>query len=101
MIRRITVHSSNPPTIECEASESAWYIRFKSARVAKTLHQDKPGVVVTIDLDSKGDVVGVELLGVREFSIQLLMRIAKIDAPKIDFTRARFVRASDRELVES
>lgn len=94
MTDRITVRSSNPPVIEFDHESHAWYIRFKRAKVAKTVHRDRPNVVLSIDLDSAGDVVGVELLGVREFSINLLKRIARIDAPHINFDRAKFVAAA-------
>jgi|ERR1041384_4367402 uncharacterized protein YuzE len=98
MIDRITVRSSNPPSIEFDHNVRAWYIRFKKAKVAKTVHKDRSNIVLAVDLDSNNEVVGVELLGVREFSINLFKKITNIDAPKIDFNRARFVAASCREL---
>jgi hypothetical protein len=88
---RIIVKSSTPPTVEFDSSTLAWYVRFSKRQVAKTLSEDKPGAVVGIDLDSRGEVVGVELLGVRQFEINMIQRMARVDAPNIDMTRARFI----------
>jgi uncharacterized protein YuzE len=91
---RIIVKSSAPPTVEFDYSALAWYVRFSKKPVAKTLCEDRPGAVVTIDLDSRGEVVGVELLGVREFEISMLQKMARVDAPRVDMTRARFIPAA-------
>jgi len=101
MSDRITIRSSSPPVIEFDHSVHAWYIRFKKGKVAKTVHRDRLEVVLAVDLDSGGEVVGVELLGVKEFSIKLFKKITNIDAPKIDFDRARFVSAWSRTLAEA
>jgi hypothetical protein len=58
---RIIVKSSTPPIVEFDGSIRAWYVRFSKRKVARTLSEDKPGVVVTIDLDDRNEVVGVEL----------------------------------------
>ena len=94
---------SRPPTIEFDLSVGAWYIRFRHSKVAKTLCDERPGVVATVDLDSKNEVIGLELIGVREFSIRQLRRISPIDMSKVDFDRSKFVHASnrDRELQEA
>jgi len=92
---------TRPPTIEFDLGVSAWYLRFSNARIVKTISEEKPGVVFAIDLDSKNEIVGLELIGVREFSISLLRKIAPIDTSKIDFEKARFVHAAKRSLAEA
>jgi len=92
---------TRPPTIEFDLSVGAWYIRFSNARIVKTVSEEKPGVIFAIDLDSKNEIVGLELIGVREFSIGLLRKIAPIDTSKVDFDKAKFVHASRRDLVEA
>jgi len=72
-----------------------------NARIVKTVSEEKPGVVFAIDLDSKNEIVGLELIGVREFSIGLLRKIAPIDTSKIDFEKARLVHAAKRDQVEA
>lgn len=94
---RFKIPSSNPPTIEFDQSVGAWYVRFKTSKVSKTVPQNIPGLVAAIDLDSDDEVVGLELIGVREFSIGLLKKVAPIDISKIDFDNARFVHARNRE----
>lgn len=90
---------AKPPTIEFDLAVCAWYIRFRNTKVVKTISEDKPGVVAAIDLDANNDVVGLELLGVREFSIRALRKISPIDTSKVDFERAKFVHAANREAV--
>src|SRR5437773_7400917 len=96
---RISVKSSTPPSIEFDQSVLGWYIRFSKAKVAKTISSNTPRVTFAIDLDSQGEVIGVELLGIKEFTISMLRNVAKIDTSKIDFTRARFFPTrSEKEL---
>ena len=94
---RIMIKSSTPPTVEFDSCTLAWYVRFSKRPVAKTLSEDKTGAVVAIDLDSRGEVVGVELLGVRQFEINMIQKMARIDAPNIDMTRVRFIPAAQAE----
>jgi len=54
-----------------------------------------------LPMDSKNEIVGLELIGVREFSIGLLRKIAPIDTSKIDFEKARFVHAAKRDPAEA
>jgi hypothetical protein len=48
-------------------------------------------------------VIGLELIGVREFSIEWLRRVAlkiPLDMSKVDFDRAKFVKAEPRVYAE-
>jgi len=92
---------TRPPSIEFDLGVGAWYSRFSNARIVKTVSEEKPGVIFAIDLDSKNKIVGLELIGVREFSIRLLRKIAPIDTSKIDFEKARSVHAARRDPVET
>src|ERR1700719_3389036 len=89
---------ATPPTIEFDASVLAWYVRFTNAAVAKTVSEDAPGYVYAIDFDAQDGVVGIELLGVREFSIEMLLKLPSIDFSRTNFERARFVPSSREEL---
>lgn len=84
---------NRPPTVEFDLKVGAWYIRFRNTKVAKTLCDDRLGVISTIDLDAKNEVVGLELIGVREFSIKLARKLAPVDISNVDFERAKFVHA--------
>ncbi len=94
----IRIEGSTPPVVEFDASVSAWYIRFSRAKVVRTTSPDRPGHVVAVDFDAAGKVVGVELIGVKEFSIAAFLKIAHMEAPNIDFNKARFVMSSAPEL---
>jgi|SRR5277367_1761180 len=91
---RFLVKSANPPTIEFDSRAGAVYVRFKKAAVAKTIGQGGEGMHVAVDLDSKGEVIGIEALGAKQFTIAAILRRASVDAPHVDFARARHV-ASD------
>jgi hypothetical protein len=77
----------------------AWYVRFRTAKVAKTTSVECSGVICAVDLDSKNQVVGVELLGVPEFTIRGFRALAGIDSSKVNFEEARFVPAVSCEPV--
>lgn len=95
------VKSSSPPTVEIDSCASSAYIRFqKSGKIARTVSEENPGAVVAVDLDAVGNVIGVELVGVKEFSVAVLMSKAQIQAPKVDFSRTRYIPARQSILQE-
>ena len=53
-----------PVTIEFDPSIDAWYVRFRAAKVARTISEDKPGPIVAVDLDANNRVIGIEIIGV-------------------------------------
>ena len=85
-----------PPTIEFDSSIDAWYVRFRKGKVAKTISEDKPGPIAAIDLDANNQVIGLELIGVKEFSIKWLRKVSPVDVSRIDFDGARFIPAANR-----
>jgi uncharacterized protein YuzE len=91
----ILVSSRTPPTVEIDTGALAAYVRFKrvGAKVTRTLELSRPGAIVTIDYDREDEVIGIELLGVREFSIGKLLQKAQVQTPNIDLNRARYVGA--------
>jgi hypothetical protein len=95
-IRWIARKTNRPPTIEFDPSIDTWYVRFRRAKVARTISaHDKPGPMAVIDLDVNNEVIGLELIGVREFSIAWLRRNSPVDLSEVDFERARFVHAAN------
>ena len=75
-----TVRSAKPPTVEIDTEASAAYVRFKKAKVVRTIRHQSKWPIVTIDLDSHGDVVGVEFVGVKKFNLCYLLELAGIKA---------------------
>jgi len=90
------VRSTRPPTVEFDSQTPAVYVRFKKASVAKTVPLPCEAMHLAIDLDSRGEVIGLEVVGMDEFSmrsIQLILKKASVGTPNMDFSRARFVPA--------
>jgi len=100
---RITVRSHQPPVIEIDPTCAAAYVRFKKGKVAKTkeITERKAPVTCTVDFDAKGEVIGIELIGVKEFTIQRIVEMLPEGARHFDFQRARFVPAFSPELTEA
>ena len=93
-INRLFVKSSSAPTVEIDPNCHSAYIRFSTQKVAKTLSQNKPNsAIMTVDLDAKGAVIGIELVGVKEFSISAIRHYLPERLKEINFERARFMPA--------
>jgi uncharacterized protein YuzE len=60
---RITINGA-PTVIEIDPSCHSVYVRFRTTKVHRTVSDSKRGPVMAIDLDEKGQVVGIELVGV-------------------------------------
>ena len=89
----ITVFSRTAPIVEIDTEARAAYVRFKRTVVARTESLDRPNIIVTVDFDRENDVVGVELIGVDDFSVHKLLKAAKVTAENADLDRARYVGA--------
>ena len=86
----ILIKSETPPVVEIDNGAGAVYVRFQNKKVAKTLIQcEWPHVA--IDLDSKGEVIGVEALGMNEFTIRAILVKARVQAPAALLDRARYM----------
>jgi uncharacterized protein YuzE len=92
---RFLVRTSSPPTIEVDTQAEAIYIRFKKTTVAKTISRPCQTVHLAVDLDSEGEVIGIEAVGIKQFSMQGILKKASVDAPNLDYSRARYVPSSD------
>lgn len=71
----IQVKSKMAPVVELDPATHAVYIRFSSGKVAKTIDDSIGRAIVTIDVDAKGSVIGVELIGIKKFSISAATKI--------------------------
>jgi hypothetical protein len=81
---KLTVKSADGPVVEVDSAARAVYIRFKRTKVARTVSPETSGAIVAVDLDRNENVIGVELLGVREFSLGALLKklpFLKVEAP--------------------
>ena len=88
----LMVKSATPPTVEIDTEASAVYIRFKKAKVAKTLRHNSKWPLVTIDLDEAGNVIGVEFVGVKKFNVGPLMKMTPVKMPSASILgRAQYI----------
>jgi uncharacterized protein YuzE len=95
MSKEILIVRGKVSTVEIDTAAMAAYVRFKdNTKVARTLSDEKPGAVVTVDLDDAGEVIGVELVGVREFNVKTLLSKTRVQAPHLDESRVRYITAS-------
>jgi hypothetical protein len=92
---RIAIRSTSPPTLEIDPRASAVYIRFSRAKVHRTLEDESPppGMVITRDVDARNNLIGVEIIGVKEFSLKVIRRFLP-ELQKLDLESARFVPAA-------
>ena len=97
MKHTIQVTSSNPPVVECDSQACAAYIRFSRNSVDRTEVITTEGAIATMDIDSSGEVVGIELIGVTEFSIEALAKISGIELSKSNIRQAQYVPTSSSE----
>lgn len=89
----INVPAKNPPIVEMDSQICAAYVRFSNKRVKETKVVSENTCIVTIDLDSDGEVIGVELVGVKDFTIRPLLKLAGITVPEGMIDRASYVPA--------
>lgn len=54
----IIVHTDEPPTVEIDSSVPAAYIRFSKEKVASTQPIEADDMIINVDLDESGQVVG-------------------------------------------
>jgi uncharacterized protein YuzE len=89
----LLVQTKSPPTVEIDTEAAAAYVRFKRTKVAKTLRHSSKWPIITIDLDSQGEVVGVEFVGVKKFNLNYLLSQTPIKAPSRSVAQASYVSA--------
>ena|SRR5271157_2375201 len=84
------VRTSQPPVVELDAEAGAVYVRFKRGRIARTVARPARTMHVAVDLDAQGQVIGIEAVGIDEFRLAQLLRLADVEAPRVDLAEARF-----------
>lgn len=87
----LIVKSHSAPVVEIDTEAQAAYVRFKKAKVARTLRRRSKWPIVTIDLDDNGDVIGVEFVGVRHFNLEYLLKRVPIKAPRNAIDKVSYV----------
>lgn len=83
-----TIRNPKPPKVEWDLDADAVYVRFSNQPVARTIDQNSKKMIVTVDLDAKDQVVGIEGIGMTRFSFTRILEAANVKAPKVDFSAA-------------
>ncbi len=91
----IQVESTSDPVVELDTSAGAAYIRFSRQKISRTEVINVDHCLVTMDIDAKGGVIGIEMVGVAEFGIEKLIKKAGINGVSAEQMRnARYVSAN-------
>jgi uncharacterized protein YuzE len=93
-LNQLVVRAKAKPVVEIDPTCHAVYIRFSSARVQKTLSDNRQGAVLTVDLDARNQIIGIELIGVRNISIAEIRRVLPDHLKGIDLDRASWTTAA-------
>ena len=88
-LNRLVVRNVPKPVLELDAAANAVYIRFRTGKVKRTVSDDRRGAVVAIDFDAKDEIIGIEVVGVKEFSIRAIRRALPQRFQRIDFEGAK------------
>jgi uncharacterized protein YuzE len=96
-MNQLLIPATARPTVEIDNASHSVYIRFKRAKVQKTLSDNRRHAVLTIDLDAKGEVIGIELVGIQNLTISQIRRVLPERLRGIDFDQARWVPTGFRE----
>ncbi len=71
----------------------AAYVRFQNAKVARTVRHNSKWPVVTLDLNARNEVIGVEFVGVKRFDLAYLLKQIQLKVPAGMVARASYVSA--------
>lgn len=89
--QKFIIKSAQPPVVEFDPEAMAVYVRYKTGKVVRTVERPSGTMHLAIDLDAKGEVLGIEGIGMTELVIEQLLQAARVETPRIDYSAARFV----------
>ena len=89
----LIVKGSAAPSVEVDIEAAAVYVRFRRAKVARTIARPAPKLHLAVDVDARGAVIGVEAVGVKEIQVGRLLKMAAVQAPNVDFSQVRYLPA--------
>lgn len=92
-IKGFVVPSSRPPVVEIDTEATAAYVRFGRGKIARTEPFGGADSLVMVDFDQKNRVLGIELIGQKEFGITHLLKDFPVQMDAAVLNRARYVSA--------
>ena len=90
----ITVRPEHPPVVQIDTAAGAAYVKFSPGRskVARTEVVSKRPCFVTLDYSASGVLLGVEVIGAKDYTLAALLALAGVTlAPKRLGAEARYV----------
>jgi uncharacterized protein YuzE len=87
----ITVKTAVAPTIEVDSEAGAVYVRFKKGKVSRTIARPAEAMHIAVDLDAKGELVGIEAVGAGRIGLARLLKIALVSAPRLNLGNLRII----------
>lgn len=81
------------PVVEIDTEAGAAYVRFQSAKVARTVRHNSKWPIITLDLNARDEVIGVEFVGVKRFDLAYLLKQIRLKASAGMVARASYVSA--------
>ena len=92
-IKGFVVASLRPPVVEVDTEATAAYVRFGRGKVARTEPFGNADSLVMVDFDRQNRVLGIEVIGQKEFGITYLLRDFPVQLDAAILSRARYVSA--------
>jgi uncharacterized protein YuzE len=93
LIKGFVVASSKPPVVEIDTEATAAYVRFGRGKVVRTEPFGGTDSLVMVDYDRQNRILGIELIGAKEFGISYLLRHVPVQIDHAALSRARYVSA--------
>jgi uncharacterized protein YuzE len=94
--KNIEVESDSMPVVELDTEAQAAYVRFREGKVVRSQEVETTSAVVTLDLDQADQIIGVELIGVKDFTVYSLLKAAHLEkavSPEA-LSRTRYLSAT-------
>jgi uncharacterized protein YuzE len=99
---RLGIRSNKPPVVEYDSASKCVYVRFSTRRVARTIDHSYDSVVLTVDVDSEGHAIGVEVVNFDVMNLHtFVIQKAKVRVSPEMLSRANFVRPGTAKLQEA
>ena len=92
-IKGFVVASTKPPVVEIDTEATAAYVRFGRGKVVRTEPFGGTDCLVMVDYDRQNRILGIEVIGPKEFGITYLLRHVPLKIGNSSLNRTRYVSA--------
>ena len=79
---RLVLRDIPRPILEIDPKARGLYVRLRRGKVARTVTEDRPGMILAMDYNAAGEVLGIECISEgRLFRIGTILKQAKVEMP--------------------